>query len=171
MIRLDRRVAIVSGGAGTRMWRTARLMLLGAIAAWAGLVSQTALAAPACSFSSVTSVIFGPYTVFATIATNGVGGLGIRCLGGNGSFTVGLSAGQSNSYAKRVMTSGANELNYNLYTNTARTIIWGDGSGGSSNMAATGNRTTTLNVFGQIPAGQDAAVGNYVDSIIATVTF
>jgi spore coat protein U-like protein len=69
------------------------------------------------------------------------------------------------------MRSGANQLNYNLYTDSAWTIVWGDGSGISSIQSVAGNSTTTLNVYGQIPAGQDAAVGNYTDTIIATVTF
>jgi spore coat protein U-like protein len=51
-------------------------------------------------------------------------------------------------------------------------ICWGDGHvGGSSLMTARKNKVTTLNVYGQIPAGQDAAVGTYTDSIVATVTF
>ena len=171
MIRLKRRVAIVSGSAGRRMRRTMRLMLLGAIAAGAGLVAQTALAAPACSFTSVTSVNFGAYDVFSAVADNSVGSLRILCSGGGGPFTVTLSTGWSNSYASRIMRSGTNQLNYNLYTDAARTVVWGNGSGTSSIQTVARNRTTTLNVYGQIPAGQDAVVGNYTDTILATVTF
>lgn len=137
------------------------------------LFSQTAFAAPTCTFRSSAVVSFGSYNVFATLPNNnGVGSLTIRCLGGGGpTFNVTLSSGQSNSYASRVMMSGINTLNYNLYTSTARTVIWGDGTGGSSVMTVRRNSTTTLNVFGQIPAGQDAAVGIYTDSIITTVIF
>ena len=69
------------------------------------------------------------------------------------------------------MRSGTNQLNYNLYTDAARTVVWGNGSGTSSIQTVARNRTTTLNVYGQIPAGQDAVVGNYTDTILATVTF
>jgi spore coat protein U-like protein len=69
------------------------------------------------------------------------------------------------------MKSGANLLNYNLYTSAARNVVWGDGTGGSNTMSATANGSTTLNIFGQIPASQDAAVGTYTDSITATVNF
>jgi spore coat protein U-like protein len=125
-----------------------------------------------CNFQTVTAVSFGTYNVYATTPNNnGVGSLAIRCQAGAGSFVVSLSKGQGNSYSPRVMKSGTNLLNYNLYTTTARTTVWGDGSSGTGTRVATGNTTTTLSVFGQIPAGQDAAVGTYVDTIIATVNF
>ena len=147
-------------------------LLLGAGLALGALMPQVAMAEPACWFRFVTSISFGAYNVYATGANNnGVGSLTIRCQNSHRSFAVTLSTGQSNSYAQRVMKSGANVLNYNLYTSTARTTIWGDASDGSSSLSVSGNSTTSLNVFGQIPAGQDAAVGNYTDTIIATVNF
>lgn len=132
------------------------------------------LAATSCTFTSVAAVRFGAYDVFSTLPNNnGVGSLTVRCQGGGGkqTFAVTLSSGQSNSYTSRVMMSGANLLSYNLYTSTARTLVWGDGSSISSVMMAGRNATTTLNVFGQIPAGQDVAIGTYSDSITATVNF
>jgi spore coat protein U-like protein len=101
---------------------------------------------------------------------NGVGSLSIKCTGGANSVIT-LSTGQSNSFTKRVMRSGVNALNYNLYTSTAHAQVWGDGSGGSSVVATVNNGTITLNVFGQIPAGQDVAVGIYTDNITVTVNF
>jgi spore coat protein U-like protein len=173
MTSLKRRFDIGPGKVWRSVMRAMRLTLLGASVAGSALMSQVALADPSCRFNTVTAVSFGPYDVFATVPNNnGVGSLAIRCTEGGGpSFTVTLSAGQSNSYAARVMKSGANLLNYNLYTSPARTTVWGDGTGGSSILAATANSTTTLSVFGQIPARQDATVGTYADSITATVTF
>lgn len=171
MIRLNRRFAVGSGGVARPKRSALRKVLLGAVVAVIGFMSHTALAAPACSFRSVSAVNFGAYNVFSAVSGNGVGSLGIRCQGGGGSFAVTLSTGWSNSYALRIMRSGTNQLNYNLYTDGARTVVWGNGSGNSSIQAVTGNSTTTLTVYGQIPAGQDAAVGNYTDGIIATVTF
>ena len=147
--------------------------------AWAFALAALALLAPAawadtaCSFNAVVGVNFGTYSVLATSANdNGVGSLRIKCQGGGApSFVVGLSTGQSFSYVTRVLKSGTNSLNYNLYTNSTRSLIWGDGSGGSSTRAVARNTTTTLSVFGRIAAGQDAAVGIYVDSIVATVNF
>jgi spore coat protein U-like protein len=137
------------------------------------LLPAASFAATSCTFDSSSAVNFGSYNVFATLPNNnGIGSLIIHCQGGNvQAYDVTLSTGLSNNYATRVMMSGVNTLNYNLYTSTARSVIWGDGTGGSSLMSVGKNTTTTLSVFGQIPAGQDAAVGIYTDSIITTITF
>ena len=126
-----------------------------------------------CSFTSVTDVGFGTYNVFDTLPnTSGVGSITIRCQGVSGNaYDVTLSTGQSHSYASRVMKSGANSLTYNIYTSASRSIVWGDGSGGSNKQTVYKNSTTTLSLFGQIPAGQDVANGTYTDNLIATVSF
>lgn len=147
--------------------------LLGTVAALllAG-VAEPVFAAASCRFSTVTPVNFGVYNVFNTLPDNdGVGSIRVVCSGGGGPFVVTLSSGQSSSYASRVMRSGANTLNYNLYTAAARTLVWGNGTGGSGTMTWTKNSTTTLSVYGQIPAGQDVPVGVYTDNITAIVNF
>lgn len=137
------------------------------------LFAPLSFASRSCAFKSTAPVSFGSYDVFAAGAnTNGVGSLAIKCQGGGpATFVVRLSTGQSLSYASRVMKSGTNSLNYNLYTSSARTVVWGDGSGGSSTVTTPRNSTRTLSIFGQIPAGQDVAAGTYVDSISASVSF
>jgi spore coat protein U-like protein len=135
--------------------------------------SAPAYAATSCAFNSGNPVNFGNYDVFALQPNiSGVGSLTVKCQGGGqSSFTVTLSAGQSNNYVLRTMKSGGNSLGYNLYISAARTLVWGDGNGGSALMKVARNSTTTLSVFGKIPAGQDVAVGIYSDIIIATVNF
>jgi len=126
-----------------------------------------------CSFTSVTDVGFGNYNVFDALPnTSGVGSITIKCQGGPGyAYDITLSTGQSHSFASRLMKSGANSLSYNIYTSATRSIVWGDGTAGSSTQSAYKNNTTTLSLFGQIPAGQDVANGIYTDNLIATVIF
>ena len=132
----------------------------------------TSFAATRCSISSITSVDFGTYNVFSTFSNNnGVGSVTIDCQGGGSNLLVTLSSGQSNSYVSRTMRSGGNSLYYNLYTSAARNVVWGDGTGASSTMVVNKNSITTLNVFGQIPAGQDVTVGSYTDNITTIVNF
>jgi len=133
---------------------------------------QASLAGPACAFTSETPVSFGVYDVFTALPNNnGVGSIVIKCTGGGGPYDVTLSTGQSNNYVSRLMRSGNYLLNYNLYTSTARTIVWGNGSGGSSRVSVPKNSTQTLSIFGHIPARQDVAVGVYSDNIHVTVHF
>jgi len=136
------------------------------------LCIQTDIVFANCAFTSITGVSFGIYDVFSALPNNnGVGSITVNCRGGTSSFVMLLSSGLSNSYTSRIMMNGANSLNYNLYTNAGRTLVWGDGSGGSLTLTGLGNGKTTLNVFGQIPPGQNAKVGIYTDNIVVTVNF
>ena len=136
-------------------------------------VPVVSAAATDCAFTAVAPVNFGAYDVLATAANdNGVGMISIDCKGaGIGTFEVMLSTGYSLNYTTRVMQSGANRLDYNLYTSADRSVVWGDGTGQSQLMTVTKNKPTTLSVFGHIPAGQDVAIGMYSDMITVIVYF
>ncbi len=146
-----------------------RLLIFGL---FVSVLLQPNSASASCRFTSVSDISFASYNVFSSSAnTSGVGSLTLKC--GNeehASNEVTLSTGQSNNYATRFMKSGSNRLNYNLYTNVSRTVVWGNGTGGSSVMKADKN-TTTLTIYGLIPSGQDAAFGSYQDTVTATVDF
>ena len=97
----------------------------------------------------------------------------------NTPFTVALNAGSTagDAYAQRVMGSGPNTLQYNLYTTAALTVIFGDGTGGTAMAAGTGLGVATANsvqVFGQLPdnaTNQGAVPGAYSDTITVTVSY
>jgi len=98
----------------------------------------------------------------------------------NVSYTIDLSAGSSGSLAARTMQSIPNLLYYNLFTTTARNIVWGDDTGGTSDVAGSmrlgflflpSTRTNTHTIFGRIAAGQDIPPGGYSDTIVVTVTY
>ncbi len=85
------------------------------------------------------------------------------------SYTIGLGPG-AGTVAQRKMTSGANGLNYNLYTDAAHGTVWGASSVSGSTSGVTGNASHT--VYGRIPASQTTVVpGTYADTIVVTVTF
>jgi spore coat protein U-like protein len=142
----------------------------------------SALGAFSCSIS-VTALGYGVYDVFSGTPNDSTATLSVTCTQvsapvGNLPVSASLSTGSSGTYAARQMKSGANALSYNLYTNAARTTIFGDGTAGSSTIGGTfpftfvGQVITgTATVYGRIPAGQDAAIGAYADSIVATVTY
>ena len=97
----------------------------------------------------------------------------------NTPFTVALNAGSTtgDAYAQRLMGSGANTLQYNLYTTAALATIFGDGAGGTGTVAGTGLGVATANsvqVFGQLPdnaTNQAAVPGAYSDTITVTVSY
>ncbi|OYU44993.1 MAG: hypothetical protein CFE44_09900 [Burkholderiales bacterium PBB4] len=154
-----------------RMYSASRMLRIVCAASFAAM-APPAVAKPFCSFASAAPVDFGIYSVFATQPNNfGVGSIQVNCQGGGGPINITLSTGQSHSFAARQMRSGASTLLYNLYISAARSAVWGDGSGASSAVYLDKNSNTKLDIFGQIPARQDVAVGNYSDHITAIVNF
>jgi len=148
-----------------RPWR--RALLLAALAAAPSL----ARGAPSCSFAVGSDLGFGPYDPFSTAPRDAVSTLLYRCPPGQ-LMRISLDRGLAGSFAARELRQGAEVLRYNLYLDAARTVVWGDGSGGSS--AGPGVQvhgpggTTTAYVFGRIAPAQDAVAGAFADTIRVT---
>jgi len=136
-----------------------------------------AQAAVSCSVSA-TNLNFGLYdTINTDTATTGIvvncGGLG----GSTANYSIALSSGPG-SFVTRLMNSGAQTIQYNLFTSAAFTSVWGDGTSGTSVVTGSltgppGNQSATHTVHGRILGGQNAAPGNYstTSPITVTVTF
>lgn len=94
-------------------------------------------------------------------------------------YTLRLSSGGgagTGGYNPRQMALGANRLNYNLYTDPARSTIWGDGSGGTFTVSAVNAECVTTpcqqTIYGRLFAPQPtAAVGSYSSTITVTLTY
>jgi spore coat protein U-like protein len=130
-----------------------------------------AYAAPASAVTcSVTpqGVAFGSYDTLSASPTDGAGNINVSC-DASTSFTVSLSTG-SGTYSQRIMSGGADQLGYNLYTDASRTAIWGDGLGSTSNVSATGSNVD-LSVYGRIPAQQNVPANAYADTVTVTVAY
>ncbi len=66
---------------------------------------------------------------------------------------------------------GGGTLDYELYRDPGRTENWGN-TPDIDTVGGTGaGAPLDLTVFGRIPAGQNALVGDYGDSILVTITF
>nr|WP_260853940.1 spore coat U domain-containing protein [Paraburkholderia sp. BCC1886] len=96
-----------------------------------------------------------------------------RCTNGD-AYRIALSAGSSGSMTARQMqrTGGGGVVNYQLYTDSGRSIAWGDGSAGTSTVDAVGTgNAVTINVYGRVPAQSTPMPGSYSDTITATISF
>jgi len=138
------------------------------------LVAFAALgfAAPALSCTvSVVGVSFGAIDPLGAGAIDSTGQVSVTCDPG-GNYQVELGAG-TGSYAQREMTGpGSGVLDYNLYTDVSRSVVWGDGTVGSAVVSGSdGGAGTTHTVYGRIPASQSPVAGSYADNIIVTVVF
>lgn len=132
-----------------------------------------------CSCSvSVTSASFGGYDPTSPSPDDTTSTVTINCtalVSLLGAIDVTISPGTSGNALARQMAQGANRLNYNLYTDSARTIVWGDGNGGTGKVSPpfTGLLVfnTSLPVYGRVPAGQWVAAGPYTDSVVVTIVY
>lgn len=117
---------------------------------------------------SAGGVAFGTYNPFGLQSLDSAGTINVNCTPSS-SYTLSLSTG-GGSYAQRQLSGSGAVLDYNLYTSASRTVIWGDGSGGTSTVAGSGEDVNHT-VYGSIPAQQNVKAGSYGDTIIVTVTF
>ena len=131
------------------------------------LIATSVGRAAQCSVA-VVGVTFGNYDVFSSQDTDVAGTITVSCQSAS-TYSISLSPGVGSLVARR-MTNGVNQLAYNLFTDPQRLTIWGDGSAGTTTVNATGTGAS-YTVFGRIPAGQNAYVGSYSDTIIVTVTY
>ena len=117
----------------------------------------------------VQPVLFGNYDVFNSTPLDSTGLIDITCDSVADTYTIALSAGIG-SYSQRKMMNGSHRLDYNLYADSGHTLIWGDGTAGTSLVNGSG-LFTSFSVYGLVPALQLVHVGNYTDNLVVTVTF
>jgi spore coat protein U-like protein len=154
-----------------------------ALALLAALTAGGAHAATTCNVAAQ-PVAFGSLSMPSASAYDGVGAVSVTCSATTLplaliTFTasLGTSTG-SGSFTRALTRAGGGTLQYQLYRDTSRTQVWGDGSGGTHTAGGTvlllllnQQATTTLTVFGRIPAGQSPASGAYSDSVTVTVDY
>lgn len=86
-------------------------------------------------------------------------------------YNIGLGGGASTNVAARTMTAGGNFVGYELYQDTARTLLWGD-TVGTDTLAGTGNGSAqVVTVYGRVPPQATPLAGTYLDTVAVTVTY
>jgi spore coat protein U-like protein len=139
-------------------------------------VSATVSASCLVSTAAVNFGNYDPLTTHATAPLDGAGSVIIRCADGLAvNVRLGLSAvavtGSVDDAPLREMAGpGGDRLAYNLFTDPARTDVWGNTA--ATGVGATGDGLDqALPIYGQIPAGQNRASGVYNDTVTASVVF
>ncbi|AGC43118.1 spore coat protein domain-containing protein [Myxococcus stipitatus DSM 14675] len=130
-----------------------------------------------CRFQSTVGPSFGVYTSSATFPLDTTGSITYRCDAQPqlSTLTLDLSAGGAGSYFPRKLQGpSSNRLNYNLYLDATRLLIWGNGSLGTVRYGPVfpvNAVEVTVPIYGRIPAGQAASAGAYSDTLVITMTF
>lgn len=153
--------------------------LLFSVAATAGTASNTfqatATVTSACTvsgsvlnFGSAIDPLAVPTPVDATST------LSVQCTNTT-PYTVALNAGSNaggaSNFTARTMKSGANSLGYQLYLDTGRSTIWGDGTASSTSSGTGTGSTQSLTIYGRLPSLANVIPGSYTDTVTVTVSY
>lgn len=124
---------------------------------------------------STTSGDFGQYDVFSLSPVDATGAISIACNetpSPHVTVQIGPSPNSGLFMPRQLQSStSADLLTYNLYTDSARTKVWGDGTGGTftESLTVPKKKTQTLTVYGRIPQSQNVSVGLYTDTLLVTI--
>lgn len=118
----------------------------------------------------VAPMAFGSIDPIANADTDSVTTLTVTCPADT-AYSATVSAG-AGTYADRRMTGAQGALSYQIHTEASRSLVWGDGSGGTTALSGTaGPAGETRNLYGRVPAQPMAIPGSYSDTLLVTVTY
>lgn len=160
----------------------AALAILASGMAFAGTstsnMSVSATVSNNCTISAG-ALAFGSYDPIVTNATTALdqtATLTVTCTqGASATVTLGQGAnadtGSTDDAPLRRLNTGSEYLSYALYSDSARTTVFGNTAGTGAAYTGTGS-SGTITVYGRITAGQTSAnAGSYSDTVVATITF
>ena len=142
----------------------------------AGSSPWTATIAGNCIVST-TPLNFGNASLL-TSNVDGVGTISVKCTNTT-PYSIGLDNGLHVNGSQRRMQASSSFINYNLYTDAARTSAWTSTtsattctSGANTCVLGTGTALNqNVSVYGRVPPQTSPPPGVYADTIIVTVTF
>lgn len=121
---------------------------------------------------TATDLDFGTYTAQSGTPLQGTTMLRATCTP-NTTYNIGLNEGTSPGATvnQRKMVSGAQVLNYQLYSDSSRSTIWGNTTGTDTVTGVGSGLAQDHTVFGSIPASQVIPAGDYSDTITVRVYY
>lgn len=117
--------------------------------------------------TSASTINFGSYDPTSAVNNdNGTGSFGFRCTKGT-VYKVYITP------AARAMTSGAESLNFELYSDAGRASVFPSTNAAGISGSSTSNGVEIItNMYGRIPAGQDVTAGvTFTQTLTVTVDY
>jgi|SRR5579871_2460836 len=127
--------------------------------------------AASCAIVSAPTLDFGSQVIFSSNIDQ-TSDIQIQCTN-TLPYTIGLDPGTGSgaTVGSRLMTNGSNTISYSLYSDSSRTLVWGQ-TIGTDTVSATGNGSAQdFTVYGRVFAQPTPAAGTYADTITVTVTY
>ncbi len=135
-----------------------------------------------CRFSSAPGIPFGAYQDGSPVPRDTAANVTINCTRNSGpqnltlTVAIGPSATSGSISTRSMREGGGNSITYNLYRDSSRGLIWGQTPGVDTvtqplSIPNNSSASSTFTIFGRIGALQNASVGTYADSVVATVMY
>ena len=122
-------------------------------------------------YVNATTLDFGRVGLLSS-AANSTSTVSPQCTKGT-PFNVGLNAGNTagGTTTTRRMANGPTTISYKMFSDSARTVNWGN-TVGTDTVGGTGTgNSQPLTIYGQVPVQNSVAPGTYSDTVTATVTY
>jgi spore coat protein U-like protein len=134
-------------------------------------LTVTATVIASCDVSPAT-LAFGNYNPASSTPLDAASTISLLCTNGT-SYDVGLNAGSGSgaTIAARKMSVSGNTLTYSLYTDGARSALWGNTIGSNAVHGTGTGATQSIDLYGRVPINQTSPAGSYTDTVTITVTY
>jgi spore coat protein U-like protein len=131
---------------------------------------------------NVNPLNFGNYNPFVANQIDANGNITVTCgaslVGAVIAYQVNINPGNAGNFNPRYMTNGAYHMNYNIYTDAAHNLIFGDGTSSTNfiqnnyTLILATQRITDHPFYARLIGGQtNVARGNYADNLTVTVVY
>lgn len=137
----------------------AACLLLLCNSTWAGALS--------CTIFSISPLSFGTYVAGQATVVDTTATIVLNCNKVNANVTMTINSGNGGQPGNgRAMSSGASKLVYQIYSDAARTAVYGTIGVVTDALKAT---LDSYYVYGRLFANQDVVPGAYTDTLTVTV--
>jgi spore coat protein U-like protein len=133
--------------------------------------TASATVPPYCKLAGATDLDFGTVPGLIGTAIDKVSTISMNCTART-SWQLGLDYGQHALGAQRRMLRGAGgTINYGLYSDSARSVAWGNTLGTDTVTGSGSGTSQSATVYGRVPAQAAVPAGSYADIVTVTVTY
>lgn len=132
----------------------------------------TATVIDSCTLTAGNTLAFGNYDPNSGTDLDGQTTISVSCTNGT-TADLALDVGSNADVSTRRMadvTNGTSFLEYELYSDTGRTTVWGTGVDAVTYTGQGVLSAENQTVYGRVPSGQDVTVESYSDTVTVTLT-
>lgn len=129
--------------------------------------------------TSATPMTFGSYNPITSATTDTTATINVTCSTTVGllvNYTIQLYAGGGGSFAARSMAGGTPRLGYQIYNDSGRSQVWGDGTAGTTYVSdgfllTVGGSNKNYTAYGRLPAHEQSPPGAYTDAVTVLLSY